>query len=303
MKKIGISFILLFVSQFLFASHVFAKRFTEEANYNYRFKISWYDGVDNTLNKVFVKMTNEVGDAYFDVDPKSSFFFLSQYEQKDSDLSFDLLQKLSKIMYYGYGYKDNFSDSYYFATQYLIYSAFEGLTVDITDNKHISSLDFSSAIQEIQDNINNHSFSIRDFKTEEKIFVINDPYILQNFYISGDHIETSYDDNQEIEVHFLDNQEAYVLNFEPINKCTDIDFWYSAASINLLKMDSICEKSYSVVVSIEEKITETEEVEENLHENENLYDREVEVPNTAKYGTSWLIVLLFIGNLYYVYKK
>lgn len=323
MKKRMIMISFFFVGCFLFMKYPQAKAFQENQLAS-KFDLYIYSSKMH-LRKNFRKITDENGIPLYDVSPTiTSFSNLKDYKMELSQLDREQIEILSKIMYFGYGYNNHKSDSYYFATQYLIYKTFPILntTYDLID---LAEDYMTKEIQEIEKSVEKVSFSLQDFTTKSSSYIIDDAYILDNFTIEGDDVNVFYENNK-IKLLFIGERETYSLRFYPKNSCQDTYVWTST-NINLLSRGTVCEKEYEVVVRIE-KETENEngDVEEIEKPEEEIPDKEdkveetlnkepifqnfegqntvkVTVPNTKKNSFYFLEFIFLLGNFYFVFKK
>lgn len=349
MKKRILFFCILAASGFCFIPQVKAKAFQEVQNKSYKMDL-FIPSRSTHLVKDFVKITDESGLPFYEVTPKRSFFSeRDDYVLKEASLDIELLEKLSKIMYFGYGYNGNTTDAYFLATQYLIYEAFDDLVL----TKKFEEGFIEKEMEEIEKNIQNVSFSLQDFSTTKKTYSIADKYIVDNFIVKGDKIKVIYE-KEKIIIDFLE-EGTYDLQFQPKNQCQEVQVW-TAVGIELLNMTEVCEKEYTVSVQVlkeegKEEIEEIEKPDAKVPENneeekkepplqeedfpiteetpeekeENYQDveianknekveeiqeiediessLEVSVPNTHKYSWKFLAIFLWLGNIYYVYKK
>lgn len=339
MKK-RIIIVSFFICSFLmFASSSEAKGFNENQLAS-KFDLYIYSSKMH-LRKNFKKITDEEGVPLYEISPTiSNFSNLKDYELKLSSLEKEQKEMLSKILYFGYGYNHQNSDSYYFATQYLVYKTFS--TVNTTyDLINLDSNYMTKEIEEIENKIKSVSFSLKDFTTDSTIYSIEDKYIIDNFTILGEDVKIS-NEEEKIKLEFLGDKENYILYFHPKNKCQDTYVW-TTTNIELLSRGTVCEKEYKVMVQIkkenpennksEEKEEENKEEstngsekeeikppkEENKEESTNSSDGEelresdffdedtiqisVPVPNTAKKNFFLLEIICFLGSLYFVFKK
>lgn len=339
MKK-RILFSLFILCSFLFVKNTWARSFIEEKENAYKFKI-YIPSSKMSMIHSFIKITDEEGKAYYDVSPKVTLFEdLDDYVEKPANFDIDMLQKFSKITYFGYGYQEQKEDVYYYATQYLLYKTFSDINASVLfEDQNSNYLD--PYLAEIEKNIETVSFSLEDFTTTKDTYEITDSYIVDNFTVEGDHIKVSSENNKII-VHFLEEQENYLLHFYPKNICENITIW-TTMNIKLFSRREVCEKEYSVAVTyqkeelnnqeppiveddnsiqdnqesatstpneqdknnIEEnpKVEEKQEIELEETENTDKNSIEVPVPSTYKNQFPFLNLWYFIGVLYYVFKK
>lgn len=340
MKKRIVFLILFLLGSISFTQNVWAKKFTEERTANNEFDI-YTPSTRVHIIKTFTKITDEEGDPLYELSPKISFFSKLNYTEKESSFNVETLQKFSKIMYFGYGYKNHNTDAYYFATQYLLYQVFEGISTTYKQND-VESDHLQNEINEIERNIQNVTFTISDFTTSKNIFEITDSYVVDNFTVKGDNIDVSYEEDKMI-LTFLNEKEQYKLTFVPKNICKNTTIW-TDMNIILMERREICEQEYPVVVTIKKEETkeehpkqeepkqddtdsdesnqeEKEQEDNNFQQNSNKVNSkndttqdtkndsnqeemiEVEVPNTSKSSFSFPTIILLLGTMYYVYKK
>ena len=114
MKKLIIFLVLL---NFVSFKVVKADVLDLELNPNYNFTLTKkYLG---TIKQKMYKITKD-GKPYYNVQPDVSMFERKNYTKGNILLDFNTYQKMTKIMYYGYGYQNHTTDAFYFATQYLL---------------------------------------------------------------------------------------------------------------------------------------------------------------------------------------
>lgn len=303
--------VLLLMSSFLIVRSVSARSFNENYEYAHTFRIDIPNS--KTVTKSFIKITDEQDTPYYNVYPHVSFYsHLNNYEEKQVDMSLDKLQGFSKISYFGYGYQGKKTDAYYFATQFLMYQLFSNHST-IYQLQGESEDFLAPVIAEIEANINNVTFSLKDFVTKNTTYEITDPYIVDNFIVQGEHTNVTYEDKKII-IQFLDHRKEYILDFQPKNKCANSKVW-KAGAIQLFKRSEVCEQNYQVKVTYQEEEKEEKpstSTSQNNAKKENLQKTtqkekkesiEVKVPSTGKNGFPYSILLCLIGVIVCVLKK
>lgn len=309
---------------FLFTPPVLAKTFNEKKIPEYTIKTSGKNPTISISGGVY-KVTDEKNLLYFAINPTNNFFHGSHYISKTSNLSDKQWEKISKIIYYGYGYQNQNTDAFYLATQFLIYKTFTQYEISFidADRNKISLLE--KEIEQIQKNIETSHFLFEEFTTTEKSFLITDSYILNNFTIKGDNLKIVESD-KNIKITLLDDLEEYSLQFIPKTNCTNIEIWGSSNSKNeqYVHMDSICENTYSRTVHLKKQDVKVEKDKTNIIENnsnneeienennkndinmertENFTEELVRVPSTKKSSFFNFFLLLLLGNFYFIIKK
>lgn len=301
--------VLLLMSSFLVVKNVSARTFAEMHDYEQSFAI--FTPKNNvTITKSLVKVTDEENTPYYDVNPPITIFEnWDFYEETDANFSLEQLQQISKITYFGYGYQNKRTDAYYFATQYLVFQTFKDKSITYQlkeENKNA----FASSLAEMKENIENITFSLKDFVTKNTTYEITDTYIVDNFIVQGEHINVTYEDKKII-VQFLDHQKEYVLDFQPKNKCTNNKVW-KAGGVQLFKRSEVCEQNYQVKVTYQNEEKPSPSISQNNAKKENLNKKtqkakkkstEVKVPSTGKNDFPYSILLCLIGAILYVLKK
>lgn len=258
MKKRIIFISLCCICSVLFLPNVSARGFIEEKNFNYKFDIS-QKGINTHLIKKFSKITDEEGIPYYEITPRVDFFNnRDDYKEKITSIDSNMLERFSKIMYFGYGYKKQNEDAYYFATQYLIYQEFKDLNI-VYNMDNVESHFMDKEINEILENIKNVTFSLTDFTTKENVFEITNSYIIDNFKVTGSDIEVSYE-KEKIKILFLKENQNYDLHFQPKNTCKDVLVW-SSLGMELLGKQEVCEKEYQISVQYESNQKEDSDLE------------------------------------------
>ena len=319
-KRIGL--LVVVVCSFFGMMQGEAKTFNDVRNYNNYFLIA---NEEKELYKFFNMILDVEDNVYFNISPHASYAPQQVYATYKGLLPIDLLVDFSKILYFGYGYDENITEDYYYATQYLLFERTmkSGSQIRVVDSTKTMEDDrLEEAIMRIRDDIKKHSFSFDETNVQEKKLVIADPYLLENFTVSGQNMNIVVLENQ-IEVTLLDGTD-FVLDFYPKNACSqkNIKLWEEEKKgILLLRMDKLlCEKEYSISIHYEAPIEENgkEDLVFPSEEKPNIESGEVEtitisddeelvqefyVPNTSKYSLLWLYILIFLGNVYYVFKK
>ena len=145
------------------------------------------------------------------------------------------------------------------------------------------------------------------------------------------------EEENQISISLLNDQKSYTIHYIPKLDCKTLQMWQNE-NIKYIHMDAICENSYTTTIYYEkneeiepseeiekekdkdnEKETETEieqekETEEEIKEeeesseevlenSESLLETNVNVPSTGKAGFSFFLLLMLLGNGYYVFKK
>ncbi len=313
MKK-KIVFLSLFVlCSWGFLKKTYARSFVEERKYNYKFDV-YIKRNKSHLIKSFSKVMDEKGNPLYEVSPTMTFFNRrDDYREKAGTFDIKLLESISKIMYFGYGYQNQNTDAYYFATQYLIYKLFNTIDIRYTLNNEKSNF-MNEEILKIEENIKTVHFSLQDFISDEKTFVISDSYIVDNFNVIGKDIDIVYE-KDKIVITFLKDDAEYLLKFQPKNACEKVNIW-GTMSIELLPKQEVCEKEYQISVKYlkeennekEEEFQELEEEQIKVEESETSMDTdeeivEVLVPNTFKKKLFLSIWIILFGGVIYVFKK
>lgn len=334
MKKSILVIGLVLFSNFLFIHNTQARAFNEE---QFASKFDLYViKSKNHLRKNFKKITDDSGNPFYEVSPTStSYFNREDYELKLSHLDKESLKRISKIMYFGYGYENRKTNAYYFATQYLIYKTFSEVETNYELNE-VEANFMENEIKEIEADIKSVTFSLENFVIKESFFEIKDAYILDNFTVKGDNIAISYK-KDKIRIDFLNKEkENYELQFIPKNSCDSVYIWNSI-NMELLNRGNICEKEYKINVQIEKETGEekeeqpdlTDKIEDKTEENDKVHTEvkpeestneptkeeivdvieiedsitEVNVPSTGKNSFFIFEILYFLGSFYYVFKK
>lgn len=300
--------ILFLVILFLIISKVNAKvldvsSFKEE----YFYKITSKDGI--TKLKPLKKVEDEKGVSYYDITPNYGDLEITEFKEEMPSLEKEQLKSISKIIYYGYGYKDHKSDNYYYATQYLIYKTFEDIDIAFYDNKEEIEL-FKKEILEISNLIDNKIFTLEDESVKNTLYTIKDEDILNNFKVEGNHLNTNIN-NKEININLLDELDDYVIHFKAKNDCSNIKTLKSNVGLEYIHMDSICEKDYQINLHYEKEVLDnTINEEEQSNEEEIVTYSEVisesvdedaitvSVPSTSK-SDATISSLILLGALFY----
>ena len=301
MKKIIIVLCLAFIT-FINFQKVYAREFLEEQDNNYLRHINIEDKDDiagESIRKLFNKITDEDGNIYFDISSYYQFVLGRDYNKTNPSINSKQLEYISKIIYFGMNYR-TLDESFYFFTQYFIDLFLIGNDVYYMGD-HILA---SKNINMIKNDIENIKFSLTDFMINNNEYIINDKYIIDNFIIEEDNLIVTYKDDKII-INFLNNLENYSLHFIPKNNCQNIYTW-TAEKIELLNINHVCEQDYIINVKNlaykDENNIDMEPIDKNKPtDNEEII--EVAVPNTNKYNYSFFIILLILGNIYYVFKK
>lgn len=307
MKKRIVVFVSLFVVGCFGCKDVYAKTFQEKIDFQNYFYI--YNGFSGTY-PFFNTFFDEKGKAYFSVTPHVAFMPKQNYTEVDSSYSKEEIFEYSKILYYGYGYQGDVSLSSYYATQYLLFehAMEEGYTIQVVDASKLEEdpcLD--KAIFRLRERMKKQAFSLQDTVLKEKTYVISDPYILEHFSVAGDQVKVSKQEDR-LEIILLEGS-SFVLHFYPNVSCEQIKVWKDSRGTTLFGENQFCEKEYSITLRyepiIEENLKEdpviTETSEEKKEETSEV--RTFAVPSTDRYTISWLFILLFLGNIYYGFKK
>lgn len=300
--------VLLLMGSFLVVKNVSARTFEEMHDYEQTFVV-YTPKTNIKITKSLVKVTDEENTPYYDVSPTKTIFENFNYEEAEANFSLEQLQQLSKITYFGYGYQNKRTNAYYFATQYLIFQTFKDKSISY-QLKEENKGDFTSSLAEMKENIENVTFSLKDFVTKDTTYEINDAYIVDNFIVQGDHINVTYEDKKII-IQFLDHQKEYVLDFQPKNKCMNNKVW-KAGGVQLFKRSEVCEQNYQVKVTYQNEEKPSPSISQNNAKKENLNEKtqkakkkstEVKVPSTGKNDFPYSILLCLIGAILYVLKK
>lgn len=310
MKKIGTLLILVFL---LSVQKTNAQVFNLEKNENYMYKLSWKN--ENTINTMIItmyKIYDNNADVFYNVEPKITMFERRVYNKTEIALDFDTYKKINKIIYFGYGYENNITDEYYFATQYLIFKELGIAEVEIVDKNHNKSDYAAKEIDEIEKRIQDYKFMADDYTTNSSKIVINDEYIIKHFEFKGEYINVNLKNNI-YEIELLDEKNNYKIDLKSKNNCLPAVYWASKIAPDLVGKTELCEDDN--VIYITREINDTEDNKDsNLNQNESesavipedyiIKEKiEVSVPSTSQYNLNWLLLLLAAGNIYYVCKK
>lgn len=321
MKKVlyfAISLLLLYNDK------VNAKQFVLEKNPDYNYKLFWkLDKGENIRTITMYKITDENQNVLYNLQPIKTMFNKKDYEQTKSNLDFETYKKITTIIHYGYGYNNHNTDKYYFATQYLVFKCLGISKIKVLDKNLAETNYLENEIKEIETTIANNKFIALEYQTDSDTFEINDEYIKENFTLEiADAKITETESGYKIV--FLEEKESYELKLKSKNNCLEAEYWESKTNPAVIGTSGICEEDTSVVIrrniikepvmdeippkeDIENEIkTENKiEKEETVPDNETYIEEEITVfvPNTSKYSLSWFIIILILGNLYYVCKK
>lgn len=324
MKKLIIS--LVVGSLFLFSSSVDAKKFTEKSLFiSYNLKVVEKAGSHYAFKGLY-KISDEENKPYFMVNPLAIFYYSRDYNQVNMDLDPDLVRQIAKIIVYGYGYKNQNTNEYYFATQYLIEEAFPEYTVFFADSYGQPINIFTNEIDQIKQNMEGKLFTFEDQTITSRTLEIEDPYILENFRIQAEHTKMTESDTK-ITIDLLDDLDTYTIQFVPKVDCKSFQMWQND-NIKFFHTDQICENSYTRTITVEKVVEEPKEeepkketskkknqkteqketkVEEttlsNIEDTTTSITTDVKVPSTSKNSVSFLFFFTLFGNLYYVFKK
>lgn len=322
MKKIVTFFVFVVLTFCFLLPNVTAKKFIEEHSMKNYFEI-YYENKANKLYTSFYKFTDEEGKKYYNITPRKIFFQKQEYQLVSTDISKEILSLYSKILYFGDGYQGVSSDLYYFATQYLLIQSMPNYHIRVVNTSFQTDTVLDGAIEEIQKRMDTHTFGLTDFTTSEKEYIIKDAYIVNHFLVTGENIDVFYD-KEEIKVTFLQEQEEYLLHFQPKKTCEDYSVWQNNDGVQYLHMDLVCEEAREIKIYYERKEEqgpledlEGQEPSDSVNKEDSSISNgeqvtldnptmdiyEISVPDTAKYRLDWLFWLLFLGNVYYVFKK
>lgn len=296
----------LFLIICIAAKPVNAKVFQFEKNSNYQYKLTWING--NTAQTIYTnmyKITDSAGNLFYNMEPNKPIFTSQNYTLQPIPFTLEQMKQISKIIYYGYGYQSQIKEEYYAATQYLIFEALNVSKVEIIDENKESSNYAKEEIEEIRKTLQEHSTKINDYTTAKTNFVIKDPYLIKHYDVKGEKISVTKEE-QSYNIELLEEEDEYLLQFISKNKCLEAEFWKNSASASVIGKSDLCEEDKTIRV-IKEKTQETEEpkieapVEMEIPEVEK--EIIVNVPNTFK-ETGWsIVIIVLIGNIYYVYKN
>lgn len=315
MKKIIIFIGILLIFQ---CKNVNGLSFKYEKENEYFFKVVWGDNKKYSKRATMYKISNE-SKNYYNITPIQTLFNSHPYSQAELKLDFETYKEIAKIMHYGYGYKNHTTNKHYFATQLLIFEQLEGVEVYIINSNYEYTQYFQKEIEEINNTIKKSKLKQKEYEIDTDTLYINDEYIIENFDLEiEDGIITK--DEEGYNIKLLREKETYYLNLKPKNNCFPIDYWESNVGHGILGENGLCETETTIL--IDRKYTETlpndepNDTQENINpEEENIINNpaddnyyveeeiEVNMPNTMQYSLTWLIILIFIGNLYYVCKK
>ncbi len=286
MKKNLVSFMIVVFSSFAFLiSSVQAKKFKEIDRYTgYYFKITEKEGSFFSSQKT-MKILDDENKGYFAINPRSVFYYSKEYELQDIDVDKEIMQEISKVLYYGYGYQNQTTDAYYFATQYLVYEAFKDYNVVLTNNYSVPVNAYSEEIKQIKKNIEENAFSYPALSTKKDTIEIEDAYILKHFTITGEHLEVSEEENK-MTIILLDDLEDYTLSFIPKLDCTTLKMWQNE-DLKYIHMDTICENPYTSTIHFERPVEEQQPEQEKEEpktpeENESKKEESIETEDKEK---------------------
>lgn len=315
MKKRIVVFVSLFVVCCFGCKDVYAKTFQESINKNNYYYVS---SIDNAIYKYFITFFDGENHPYYSFTPHISFMPKQNYTEKEVELSKDVVEDLSKIISFGYGYQGNTSLSMYYATQYLIFERImeEGYTIDVLDfSKQYPDDCIAKEIAEIREMIRQKTPAWENKVIQEKKLLIKDSYLVENFLFQGENLLVK-ETKEGVEVQFLEGTD-FQLRFVPKTSCEKVKIWEDFDwGTQLISMDNICEQEHVVSYHYEEPAKEenkepqpiapSEEMKdissENKEEEEEIV-RELVVPNTSKYSFFPILFLVLLGNGYYVFKK
>ena len=255
MKKIIIS---LVIGSFLLSIHpVQAKKFIENGLFTeYQYYMYEKTNPSNFASMRVIKIFDSENKVYYNISPKTSFYFSRDYEEEDLNITEQQLKNISKILYYGYGYNKQNTDEFYAATQYLVFKTFEMYTVYIKKGINEPILMFEEEIKQIEANMENKEFTFENQTTHEKTLEIEDDYIQNHFTVQGEHIKV-----EELESKLkltLDGKvEDYQVEFIPKKTCSNLKMWVNDKT-HLFHLDEVCETTYSRTIHYEEPIVEKE---------------------------------------------
>ncbi len=301
MKKIILILVLL---SLMSVKKVRADILSLEQNPNYYFKLS-----KKNLGSITSKMykISKDGKFYYNVRPTVSMFERKNYVKADLLLDLDIYKKITKVMYYGYGYKNHLDDAYYFATQFLIYELLDDFTVEIVDKDKKKSDYAGNEIAKIKKTIAEEEFKSRKYVINSNYLELTDPRIIEDFDLISDEINLKKIDKGYL-VEFKEEKDLYEISLKAKNKILPADYWQGTDSADVLGLKGKWEDDSVLLVERkylkeDDKIPEEQDLTTNNKEYEIIENLEVEMPDTFKNNSTLLLILFLIGNLYYVYKK
>lgn len=305
MKKIGILILLCFLFHY---SQVNAKVFDLYKNDGYYYSLTWKSGNSSNIIQTYMYMiTDKDNNFYYNIEPKSTMFSGKEYTKSNLLLEDEVYKKIAKIIHYGYGYKNHTNIDYYFATQYLIFKELGVTSIEIISRENKNNDYLKKEISEIKEVIEKNMFTSKIYYTDEDYIIIDDPYILEYYELKSDEIKVEKIDNS-YKVSLLNKKEEYAIKLKSKNNCFPADYWLSENNPDLLGNSNLCEEDNKITVirNIKEEIQQNPVVpEEDEEENNYIVEEKIEVtmPSTSKFSLTWLILIVLLGNVYYVCKK
>lgn len=310
MKK-RIAVLLLLGSCFLLLKQVFAKSFNEDICFpEYRIKKSMINSSMALIDSIKC-LTDKEGKTFYFLNPMANFFYGNGYSANISNVEEKTLKEISRIIYYGYGYKEQSSLEYYVATQYLLFKAYKEYTIAFLDKGSNQVFPFQNEIAQIEKNLEKNEFQFEDFTTTKKFFEVEDEYILKHFHIQGENIKAE-EKKDKIGITLLKDKEDYTIEFIPKVDCSNVEVYGRNGATQFIHMDLICENTYSRTIHVKQeekeniKIEQSEEVKDESSLNikkKKEKENTVHVPATGKHSYTWIILLFLLGDAYYVFKK
>lgn len=308
-KRIVVIFLL---GSFLFVRQVSAKAFNEKLIFQeYSIKTYRANPVISTARHIFY-FTDSEKNVYYFLNPTANFFQGNAYPANISNVEEEILKEISRVIYYGYGYKNQNSLEYYAATQYLLFNAYKEYTITFIDEERNQVNLFQEEIAQIEKNLEKSEFQLEDFQTTKTTFEIEEEYIVKHFEVKGENIQAEEKDNK-IEITLLNDKEEYTLEFIPKADCTNVEVFGRNNDTQFIHMDLVCENTYTRKVYVEkEEIpsqNQMEDKENTIHKLKNEVGTSkkketiVSVPATGKNSSIWILLLFLLGDAYYVFKK
>lgn len=299
------------------SSSVNAQTFNFQINSNYKYKVIFKNG--NTIQTIthnMYKITDNSGNFFYSVEPNKPIFTSKNYTKNEIPFDLKVMQKISKIIYYGYGYKNHTTEEYYIATQYMIFKELGVSSVSIVDSNNQICDIVANEIKEIEKSMEEKSYEPKEYITTEESFYINNPYILKHYTLEGENISV-ISENNAYKLIFLEEKDIYTIHLKSKNNCLLAEYWKCSASAALLGKSDLCEEDKTIdilktpkkeeqppIQSEEDvKIPEQSPIKEEEEEQKLEQEITVNMPNTSKQNYIGLIILLLIGNVYYVCKE
>lgn len=308
MKKRTVVLILI-GSFFLFSKQVFALKFNEDVVFSeYSIKTFRANPSVSISGHIF-HFTDDEGKTYYFLNPTANFFRGYSYLASISNLDKEILKEISRVIYYGYGYKNQTSLEYYAATQYLLFKAYKEYTITFIDTERKQVFPFQKEIAQIEKNLEKNEFQWEDLTTTKHTLEIDDEYIVKHFIVQGENVKTE-EKNGKIEIILLNDLEEYTLEFIPKADCSKVEVFGRNNDTQFIHMDLICENVYSRTIHLKKdnisSENHTDEEEKMNLEQVGIGEKKentVRVPATGKKNYTWIFLLFLLGDVYYVFKR